>query len=653
MSFVDPLASFARGQSLVTDFANQQGQRQAAQGLASGNYAQALGALGGMGDINGAIAVQNAQAQGEERRRSRVTEERTRNVAIYRQALDAIKTRAGSEGGAVQAFDEVAPYLRVTGVSDEELTPLRQALAADPTRAIGTLEAALGREEMEIRDGGGGDVVGINKRTGESRLLYDAPDRPTFIPGVGFLLPPGQASQGVPGVNPPVTGSQIQPGALWERQEQQESGGRQFRDDGSLLTSPKGAFGVAQLMPGTAADLAREMGVTVEELQRSPELNRAAGQRYQAQQLERYNGNEALALAAYNAGPGRVDEWIRTIGDPRKGEVSTEEFVSRIPFAETRNYVQNITQGQYGEEQGSDVPQNATESLGGGWQLQPFESASDRRADRAESRAERADARAERAAQRAEAGVVQLSPSEVAALGLPEGTVAQRQPNGAINVVSRGGTERFTEGQRNAAYFYHRLAGARDTMRSLRQRGIVRPSPAILAFGEGRIRENALGENDRLWLQAARNWLAPILRKDTGAAITAPEVVYYMGEYLASPTDSDAVIRQKEQSQRRAEESLRGLAGGAYDNLLEELGLNQSSNRRPRTNAPGLRFNISQPQLETRQRIVGSGGRPSAALGSAQNPYYINPADPNASFSNVRRGGYFVTPDGQIRGPKP
>lgn len=639
----DPFASFAAGVKTRNDLNQQDANRQAAQGLVSGNYAQALGALANVGDLNNVIKVQDAQT-------SRDTATRAQRTTVYRQALDAIKTRAG-QGGAIQAFDEVAPYLKATGVSDADLAPLRTALERDPTGAINTLEAALGREELTIRDGGGGDVVGINPRTGESKLLYDAPDRPTFIPGVGFLLPPGQQTQQAPGQNPPVTGPQIQPGGLWNRQEMQESGGNQFRADGSLLTSPKGAFGVAQLMPGTAADLARQMGVTVEELQRSPELNRAAGQLYQSQQMEKYGGNEALALAAYNAGPGRVDEWLRTIGDPRTGQISTEEFVRRIPFAETRNYVQNITQGQYSDGQVAqgDAPQSAgVESLGGGWQLQPFESASDRRAARAETRADRADARAERAAARAEAGVVQLSPQEVAALGLPEGTVAQRQPNGAINVVSRGGSERYTEGQRGAAGFAYRLQNAARTLDTLAQNGVARPSPAILAFGDGRIRENALSSNDRRWLQAAREWLAPVLRKDTGAAVGPGELVTYMGIYLPSPTDDPATLAQKAQARAVAEQALRAQAGGAYAEMFPQAANPQRPNQ-PRTNAPGLRFNISEQQLATRQRIVGSGGRPSARLGTPQNPRYINPSAATTSYNNIPRGEYYVAPDGQLR----
>lgn len=648
MAFIDPLASFSRGQSLVTDFSNQLGQRQAAQGLASGNYAQALSALGGMGDLGGVIQVQNAREADETRRRARISEDRTRNVATYRQALDAIKARAAT-GNAVQAFDEVAPFLKLTGADEAALMPLRQALERDPTGTINTLEAALGKEEMEIRDGGGGDVVGINKRTGESRLLYDAPDRP-IATQYGILLPPtATVGRGtVPGVAP-VTGAQIQSNGLWQRQEQQESGGRQWAADGSLLTSPKGAFGVAQLMPGTAADLAREMGVSVEELQRNPELNRQAGQRYQQQQLDKYDGNQALALAAYNAGPGRVDQWLQTIGDPRTGEITTEEFVSRIPYAETRQYVQNITQGRYGEqpvEQGSESGAS-TQDLGGGWSLQAMQTPADRRADRAEQRAERAEARQDRREARESQPVETLSQAESERLGLPSGSVVQRRADGSINVVSKGGSERYTDGQRQSASFAFRLQNAATTLNNLERSGVARPSAAILAFGEGRIRENALGSEDRRFLQAAREWLAPVLRKDTGAAVGPGELITYMGIYLPSPTDDAATLEQKRQARRVAEQALRAQAGGAYAEMFPQA----AQGNRPRTNAPGVPFDLSPAQLRSRNQFIQSGQADHRAQrGSRSNPIYVNP-DPSRiaqSRYNIPGGAWFYDENGRL-----
>ncbi len=108
--------------------------------------------------------------------------------------------------------------------------------------------------------------------------------------------------------------------------------------------SPKGARGLMQLMPGTARDMAAELGLPFSEarLTTDAEYNKRLGSAYLNKMLDRYDGHQALALAAYNAGPGRVDEWLKSHGDPRKGEIGTGAWVQKIPFAETRNYTRNI-----------------------------------------------------------------------------------------------------------------------------------------------------------------------------------------------------------------------------------------------------------------------------------------------------------------------
>src|SRR5271170_646633 len=55
-----------------------------------------------------------------------------------------------------------------------------------------------------------------------------------------------------------------------------------------------------------------------------------------------YNGSYVLAFAGYNAGRGRVKEWIGRYGDPRDPNVDPIDWIERIPFPETRNYVQRI-----------------------------------------------------------------------------------------------------------------------------------------------------------------------------------------------------------------------------------------------------------------------------------------------------------------------
>lgn len=119
---------------------------------------------------------------------------------------------------------------------------------------------------------------------------------------------------------------------------QAESGG-----DPSAV-SPKGARGLMQLMPETAKEMAGELGMeySEERLTADPQYNMALGNAYINKMLGRYEGNQALALAAYNAGPGSVDKWLKEYGDPRKGEISEQEFIEKIPFKETREYTSKI-----------------------------------------------------------------------------------------------------------------------------------------------------------------------------------------------------------------------------------------------------------------------------------------------------------------------
>lgn len=113
--------------------------------------------------------------------------------------------------------------------------------------------------------------------------------------------------------------------------------------------SPAGARGLMQLMPATAKETAKKAGISHQNewLTARPDYNIQLGSLYIAQMVSRFDGSYPLAIAAYNAGPGRVNSWIKMNGDPRSDDIDMIDWVEMIPVAETRNYVQRVLEGVY------------------------------------------------------------------------------------------------------------------------------------------------------------------------------------------------------------------------------------------------------------------------------------------------------------------
>jgi soluble lytic murein transglycosylase len=113
-----------------------------------------------------------------------------------------------------------------------------------------------------------------------------------------------------------------------------------FRDQ----TSHAGAKGLMQLIPSTADYIAHKSGGTefVQGDLADPQINIAYGSWYLRYLLEHYHGNTVLALAAYNAGEGKVDEWWREAAD--RGE--RFRVADHIPFPETRDYVAKVLEAR-------------------------------------------------------------------------------------------------------------------------------------------------------------------------------------------------------------------------------------------------------------------------------------------------------------------
>jgi len=123
----------------------------------------------------------------------------------------------------------------------------------------------------------------------------------------------------------------------------QESG---FKADN---VSKVGALGLMQVMPDTAAEIARKLGVAVApnhslkaDLLHDPALNMRLGGGYLDRLLGQFNGSYILTAAAYDAGPARVKGWLRDLGDPRQPGIDAVDWIERMPFSETRDYVEHV-----------------------------------------------------------------------------------------------------------------------------------------------------------------------------------------------------------------------------------------------------------------------------------------------------------------------
>nr|WP_245824672.1 lytic transglycosylase domain-containing protein [Pseudoruegeria aquimaris] len=112
------------------------------------------------------------------------------------------------------------------------------------------------------------------------------------------------------------------------------------------VVSPVGARGLMQLMPGTAQDMAREVGVSYSpgRLLSDWAYNAKLGTAYLKELIDEFGENYILVSVAYNAGPSRARRWIEERGDPRSAGVDIVDWIEHIPFTETRNYVMRVTE---------------------------------------------------------------------------------------------------------------------------------------------------------------------------------------------------------------------------------------------------------------------------------------------------------------------
>ena len=119
---------------------------------------------------------------------------------------------------------------------------------------------------------------------------------------------------------------------------------RQESEFNTLTLSGAGARGVLQVMPVTARHVCRDykLKCDIPRLMSDPAYNTMMASAYIGDRMAEFSGSYIMTLAGYNAGPGRVREWVREFGDPRDPKVDPVDWIERIPFEETREYVKKV-----------------------------------------------------------------------------------------------------------------------------------------------------------------------------------------------------------------------------------------------------------------------------------------------------------------------
>lgn len=214
----------------------------------------------------------------------------------------------------------------------------------EPIRALRLLYAAGARElaipiYTDFADRAGNDTVGYLLLASIANEMHDA--RALVLIGKSAMNKGVPAEMvGFPAFGIPKythVGPKIDPALVYAiaRQESQFD---------QRVSSTANAKGLMQVIPSTARAIAKKFGLhwDAKKLSGDPVFNVQLGAAELGDLLQAYRGNYVLTFIGYNAGRGRASEWIKKYGDPRDPKVDTVDWIERIPFSETRYYVQRV-----------------------------------------------------------------------------------------------------------------------------------------------------------------------------------------------------------------------------------------------------------------------------------------------------------------------
>lgn len=634
MAYSDALTNIARGQQFVDGLFDARANRQAGARLRQRDYSGAANALYDSGNLQGGMALQE---QGDQRQAAQSAQQ----LAFTLQATRTLKAAKDSGQDVLAAYDSYAPAFTQMGATPEQLQQFREQLSTNPDGFLNSVEQIVGQQQREltIRDGGAGDVVGIDPVTGEARLLYDAPDRP-IATQFGILLPPGAAGANVPNARgeQPITGTAISnaplsggpapvlPSSMVGITAQAESGNRDRDAQGNLITSSAGAQGRMQVMPTTNSDPG--YGVTPARDNSDAERTRV-GEDYLAAMMREYGGDPAKAWAAYNWGPGNLNQAIRRYGG---------DWLNYAP-AETQDYVTNnlraLNGGQGGApiEQGSEAGPAPTQDLGGGWSLQQMTTPAEARALRSEARQDRREARLDQRAEAQDERAAREAASAASARTFTQENQLRGQlgQNDAIKALVTVRPQIGVIGDIAARAARGEEISPQDDLALIFSFMKVLDPGSVVREGEFANAQNTGSLFDR-----AANAYNNLLR---GNRLNNRQ----RAEFFASASN---VMRQYDEAAQAAINRIRQTTEAYGLNPDRVAPLPQSGRTRQESPVRGIPAQLWETSSPGQQRYWQQ-RPPTGPRGSRTNPLRINPNDEASSLSNLQPNQWFLTPDGE------
>lgn len=599
----NPLAYARAGEQRLDRFNTQNANRTAGNALQQGDYGRAAGALFGNGDIQGGVGVQNLQAQQQAAQKAQETEQLAQQVAFTRQATTTLR-RAMNEGAdPVAAFDSFAPAFTQLGIDPQTQATYRQALMANPTGFLDTVEQATAQQErqLEIVNLGGGSAVAVDKATGEEVNRYVGQRQPievggvlvdpnTFQPILDTREPKYQTITNSDGSTSLVAIDQPAPVAM--------AGGAVGGASAPTRTSGGGGADAISAIQSILPAARFTSGL------RTPEQNIAAGGARNSFHLR----GQAVDIA------------------PPPG-VSLPQFRAQLE-SQGVNIRELIDEGDHWHIAWEGGPQ--APNIGRGESVQS-------RQPQAAPQAQAGGARV--VAQGANLGP---RPSEVRAEQAADRTDRREQRTVQRQLITEFDAKKPVVEYRNTEGPYNEIqalsrdnSGINDVALTFAIMRMVQADGSVVREGEFALLGQAAGIPEGV--------IRAVQRGANGQSLTPEQRRQVVGA-------ARTLYTARQQRYVQEAERYRGIAqeeGLAPDRVAPLP--NNGPRRGANTNAPGLPFNITPQQLQFRQQIVQGGqANVRAPRGDRQNPIYVNPADEATSYGNIRPGSWFVAPDGSV-----